>query len=89
MLRRSRSSRNDRLRGDDAPDGEVTSFPIAVRCKEGETVSFSWVVWPSRDLRDADVPKIMADPRLDPTANPMPFDGNRMIHGGFHVLVDA
>ena len=74
---------------DDVPEGEVTSFPMAVKCKEDETASFSWIVWPSRYVRDADVPKIMADPRLDPTANPMPFDGNRMIHGGFHVLVDA
>ncbi len=75
--------------GDDVPDGEVTSFPMAVKCKENETVSFSWIVWPSRDVRNAAIPKIMADPRLDPTANPMPFDGKRMIHGGFDALVDV
>ncbi len=75
--------------GDDVPEGKVTSFPMAVKCKENETVSLSWIVWPSREVRDAAVPRIMADPRLDPTTNPMPFDGNRMIHGGFDVLVDA
>ena len=75
--------------GDDVPDGEATSFPMAVECKEDETVTMSWIVWPSRDVRNAAIPKIMADPRLDPTANPMPFDGKRMIHGGFDVLVDA
>ena len=75
--------------GDDVPDGEVTSFPMAVKCKENETVSFSWIVWPSREVRNAAIPKILPNPRLDPTDNPMPFDGNRMIHDGFHVLVDA
>ena len=75
--------------GDDVPDGEVTSFPMAVKCKEDETVSFSWIVRPSRDVRNAAIPKIMADPRLDQTANPMPFDGKRMIHGGFDTLIDV
>ena len=74
---------------DDVPGGEVTSFPMAVECKEDETVPFSWIVWPSRDVWNAAIPEIMADPRLDPTANPMPFDGKRMIHGGFDVLVNA
>lgn len=75
--------------GDDAPDGEVTSFPMAVRCKAGETVCLSWILRPSRQVRNRAMPKPMADPRLDPEANRMPFDGKRMIHGGFEVLVDA
>ena len=75
--------------GDDVPDGEVTSFPMAVKCKTDETVCFSWVLWPSREVRDEAMPKIMADPRLQPDANPMPFDGKRMIYGGFEMIVDV
>ena len=75
--------------GDDVPDGEVTSFPMAVKCKTDETVCFSWVLWPSREVRDEAMPKIMADPRLQPDSNPMPFDGKRMIYGGFEMIVDA
>ena len=74
--------------GDDVPDGEVTSFPMAVKCKENETVVFSWILWPSRDARNEGMKKIMADPRMQPDANPMPFDGKRMIYGGFEVIVD-
>ncbi len=74
--------------GDDVPDGEVTSFPMSVKCKEDETVVFAWVLWPSREVRDAGMEKVMADPRLQPDANPMPFDGKRMIYGGFEVIVD-
>jgi uncharacterized protein YbaA (DUF1428 family) len=75
--------------GDDVPDGKVTSFPMAVKCEPGETVIFSWIVWPSRQVRDAGMAKVMADPRLQPDANPMPFDGKRVIFGGFEVLVEA
>jgi uncharacterized protein YbaA (DUF1428 family) len=75
--------------GDDVPDGKVTSFPMAVKKKEDETVVFSWIVWPSRKVRDEGMKKIMADPRMQPEANPMPFDGKRMIYGGFEVLVEA
>lgn len=75
--------------GDDVPDGEVTSFPTAVKCREDETVCFSWILWPSREVHDEAVPKIMSDPRLQPDANPMPFDGKRMIFGGFEILVDV
>ena len=73
--------------GDDVPDGKLTSFPIAVQKKEDETVVFSWIVWPSRQARDEGMRKVMEDPRMD--ANPMPFDGKRLIYGGFEVLVDA
>ena len=75
--------------GDDVPDGKVTSFPMAVKCEPGETVVFSWIVWPSREVRNAGMAKVMADPRLQPDANPMPFDGKRMIYGGFEMVVEA
>jgi len=75
--------------GDDVPDGKVTSFPMAVKRQEDETVVFSWVAWPSRQVRDAGMKKVMADPRVQPDVNPMPFDAKRLIYGGFEVLVDA
>jgi uncharacterized protein YbaA (DUF1428 family) len=75
--------------GDDVPDGELTSFPMAVKCKADETVVFSWIVWPSRQVRNEAMKKVMADLRLKPDANPMPFDGKRMIYGGFEVIVEA
>jgi len=75
--------------GDDVPDGERTSFPLAVQCKADETVVFSWIIWPSRDVRNQGMEKVMADPRVGAEQNPMPFDGQRMIYGGFEMLVDA
>lgn len=75
--------------GDDVPDGEVTSFPMAVKCEEGETVCFSWILWPSREVRNQAMPKVMADPRLEQAGLAMPFDGRRMIHGGFETIVDV
>jgi uncharacterized protein YbaA (DUF1428 family) len=75
--------------GDDVPNGEVTSFPMAVKCREDETVVFSWILWPSRHLRDEAMKKVMADPRLKPDVNPMPFDGKRLIFGGFQMIVEA
>jgi uncharacterized protein YbaA (DUF1428 family) len=74
--------------GDDVPDGEVTSFPLAVKCQDDETVVFSWVEWPSREVRDAGMKAIMEDPRMQPDVNPMPFDGKRLIYGGFEVIVN-
>jgi len=75
--------------GDDVPDGKLTSFPMAVKKQAHETVVFSWIAWPSREARDAGMKKVMADPRSKPEANPMPFDGKRLIYGGFSVLVDT
>ena len=75
--------------GDDVPDGKVTSFPLAVQRKDDETVVFSWVEWPSKEARDAGWAKIMADPRMQPEANPMPFDGQRLIYGGFQPIVEG
>ncbi len=75
--------------GDDVPDGELTSFPLAVKCEPGETVIFSWITWPSREVRNAAMQKVMNDPRMQPDVNPMPFDGKRVIFGGFEMLVEA
>lgn len=74
--------------GDDVPEGKLTSFPMAVQCKPDETVVFSWITWPSREVRNEGMPKFMADPRCQPDQNAMPFDGKRMIYGGFEVMVD-
>jgi uncharacterized protein YbaA (DUF1428 family) len=75
--------------GDDVPEGKVTSFPMAVKRQADETVVFSWITWPSRQVRDDAWKKLMADPRLQPDTNPMPFDGKRLIYGGFEPIVDA
>jgi uncharacterized protein YbaA (DUF1428 family) len=74
--------------GDDVPDGKLTSFPMAVKLKEDETVVFSWIVWPSRTVRNEAMEKVMADPRLKPDVNPMPFDGQRLIYGGFEMILE-
>ena len=73
---------------DDVPDGKQTDFKKAVQCKDDEVVVFSWIEWPDKATRDAGMAKIMADPRMDPSVNPMPFDGMRMIFGGFMPVVD-
>ena len=73
--------------GDDVPEGKLTSFPLAVKREANETVVFSWIVWPSKAARDAGMKASMEDERL---ANvPMPFDGKRLIYGGFEVLMDV
>jgi uncharacterized protein YbaA (DUF1428 family) len=69
--------------GDDVPDGKQTDFKRAVQATGDETVVFSWIEWPDKATRDAGVEKMMKDPRMDPEKNPMPFDGKRMIFGGF------
>ena len=75
--------------GDDVPEGKVTSFPMAVQRKDDETVVFSWIWWPSKEKRDAGMAAAMQDPRLKEGMDPMPFDGQRMIYGGFEVIVDG
>jgi uncharacterized protein YbaA (DUF1428 family) len=73
--------------GNDIPDGKVTDFRRAVDAKPDETVVFSWIVWPSREARDRGNTAMMADDRMKNA--PMPFDGKRMIYGGFETIVDT
>jgi uncharacterized protein YbaA (DUF1428 family) len=75
--------------GDDVPEGKTTSFPMAVKCQQDETVVFSWISWPSREARDSGMKKAMEDPRMKFDQNIMPFDGKRMIFGGFETIVEA
>ncbi len=74
--------------GDDVPPGKQTDFYRAVAAKEDEAALFSWIEWPDKATRDAGMKKMMEDPRMDPKAHPMPFDGLRMIYGGFHPVLD-
>lgn len=74
--------------GDDTPYGELTSFPRAVQAKEDEVVVFSWITYESREQRDAVNAKVMADPRLKDSMMNMPFDGKRMIYGGFKSFLE-
>ena len=73
---------------DDVKSGKVTSFPQSVKLKAGEVVIFSWVTYKSRAQRDKIVKKVMQDPRLKMDAEAMPFDGKRMMWGGFKPIVD-
>jgi len=77
--------------GDDVPVGKLTSFPRSVKVKRGETVVFSWIVYKSRADRDRINAKVMKDPRLADMMDPkkMPFDGKRLIYGGFKLLIDV
>lgn len=76
--------------GDDVPIGKVTSFPQSVNLQEGEVVAFSWIVYESRARRDEVNEKVMKDPRMKQYMEPanMPFDGKRMIYGGFEMIID-
>ena len=73
---------------DDAPYGELTSFPRAVQATDDEVVIFSWITYESREQRDAINAKVMTDPRLKTDPATMPFDGKRMIYGGFESFVE-
>ena len=70
--------------GDDVPDGQTTDFKRAVKAEAGEIVVFSWIEWPSKAVRDAGQARMMSDPRM--TGLEMPFDGKRLIYGGFEPL---
>ena len=74
--------------GDDVPVGKLTSFPKAVKLKPGEIVVFSWIVYKSRSHRVAVLKKVMSDPRMKMEMSTMPFDGKRMIWGGFKPIVE-
>ena len=77
--------------GDNVPKGHTTDFQGAVAAKDDESIVFSWIEWPDKQTRDAGMAKLMApdfkDERMDPEKNPMPFDGKRMIYGGFQPIV--
>lgn len=73
---------------DDVPMGEVTSFPRAVQQNEDETVAFSWIVYKSRAHRDEVNKKVMDDPRMKADPSSWPFDGKRLIYGGFAPLLE-
>lgn len=75
--------------GDDVPDGEITSLPMAVKKQDDETVAFSWITWPDKATRDAGMKKAIEDPRMQPDVNPMPFDGRRSIFGGFEMILES
>ena len=76
--------------GDDIPPGRLTSFPISVKLKPTETVVFSWIVYSSRRQRDQTNKTVMADPRMKKymEKSSMPFDGKRLIYGGFKTIVE-
>jgi uncharacterized protein YbaA (DUF1428 family) len=74
--------------GDDVPTGKHTSFTKAVKLKDGEVVVFSWIVYNTRAHRDAVLKKVMSDPRMPKDMKTMPFDGKRMIFGGFKPIVE-
>lgn len=74
--------------GEDIPKGKQTDFWMAVKAEEAESVVFSWVVWPSKEARDEGNKKMMEDERMK-NHPAMPFDGKRMVFGGFEVLLDT
>ena len=82
--------------GDDVPEGQYTDFRKAVQAKEDETVVFSWIEWPDKQTREVAYTKMnewmkhpeKSDPRMNPETNPMPFEGKRLILGGFAPLVE-
>jgi uncharacterized protein YbaA (DUF1428 family) len=74
---------------EDVKVGKLTSFPRSVKLKPGETVVFSWIVYKSRADRDRVNAKVMNDPRLKMDMKEMPFDGKRLIYGGFDIIVDV
>ena len=72
---------------DDVPDGKVTDFRRSVQRQDGESVVFSWIAWPDKATRDSGWAKMMEDPRMKDMQ--MPFDGKRMIYGGFAPVLDV
>lgn len=74
---------------DDNPEGEATSFSMAVKRAPEETVVFSWILWPSKEVRDAGRAKVMTDERMSQDMSAMPFDGKRMIYGGLASILDV
>jgi uncharacterized protein YbaA (DUF1428 family) len=75
--------------GDDVPEGKLNSMHTAVLRKPDETVVFAWITWPDKATRDAGLQKVFKDPRSADSRKNMPFDGARMIFGGFEAIVQA
>ena len=74
--------------GERVPDGKVTDFRRAVRAEPGERIVFGWVEWPDRDTCEAAEAKMRDDERMRSENDP-PFDGGRMIWGGFEIVLDS
>jgi uncharacterized protein YbaA (DUF1428 family) len=87
VLKRLGATRVVECWGSDVPDGKVTDFKRAVAAQGGETVALGWVEWPSKEVRDKGNKAMMEDPAMKDMV--MPFDGKRMIFGGFEVLDDT
>ena len=75
--------------GENVPDGKVTDYKGAVKATADEKVVYAWIEWPSKEVRDAAWPKVMADPRMHEGKDSLPFDPRRMIHGGFAPILDV
>ena len=75
--------------GDDVPHGKLTDMHMAVKAEPSETICLTWIEWPSKQARNEGMAKMMSDPRMKPDVNPMPFDGKRMIYGGFVPVLDT
>ena len=75
--------------GDDVPEGKLTSFTMAVKREENESIVFSWITWPSKAVRDEGWKQVMADPLMQDNGMGKLFDGKRMIFGGFQTIVQV
>lgn len=75
--------------GVDVPEGKLTSFTMAVKREDNETIVFSWIKWPSKQVRDEAWGVLMQDPLMQPGATPQVFDGKRMIFGGFETMMEV
>ena len=75
--------------GDDVPEGQVTSFPLAVKLEAGETALFSWIEYPDKETRERCMKASMEDPRLKMEPDQSMMDPKRMIYGGFQAILDT
>ncbi len=75
--------------GEDIPAGKVTSFPLAVKAEDGEAVVFSWIVWPSKEAREAGNKLAIGELEQMMSETDIPFDGKRMLIGGFEMILEA
>ncbi|MFY0129815.1 DUF1428 domain-containing protein [Klebsiella aerogenes] len=73
---------------DDVPEGKLTDLRMSVKAQADEEVVFSWIEYPSKEIRDAANAKMMSDPRIKALSDSLPFDGKRMIFGGFAPILD-